>query len=74
MVSHADPMESFVQSVRDAISPLESGFIRFSKDLESHWSKDSRFELRDFDFFARSSGSMERMAIDASDEKKKGVS
>lgn len=79
MVTAADPVESFLQSVRDAISPLESGFLRFSKDLESHWSKDSRNERRDIEFSARSYGLEKRkvnldslVLLSSPDEKKKG--
>lgn len=79
MVTAADPVESFLQSVRDAFSPLESGFLRFSKDLESHWSKDSRNERRDIEFSARSYGLEKRKVnldslalLSCPDEKKKG--
>jgi len=79
MVSRSDLVESFLKSVKDAISPLESGFLSFSRDLESHWSKDSRNELRNVEFFTRPYGLMEKkpnldssLLVSSSDEKNKG--
>ncbi|KAK8950474.1 Mitochondrial uncoupling protein 2 [Platanthera guangdongensis] len=37
MDSGTDPVESLLRSVRDAVSPLESGISRAAKDLQSHW-------------------------------------
>lgn len=37
MVSGQDPVEAILHAFRDALSPLESGFLRAAKDLESHW-------------------------------------
>ncbi|OAY68782.1 hypothetical protein ACMD2_13066 [Ananas comosus] len=36
MVSGPDPVESLVHAVRGALSPIEAGFSRAARDLESH--------------------------------------
>ncbi|KAJ6831064.1 mitochondrial substrate carrier family protein C [Iris pallida] len=82
MVSCADPLESFLRSVKDVISPLESGFSRFSRDLESHWcnnnSGGSRNGAGSVDFFAiglpmkKREASASSAVVTASGERKRG--
>ncbi|KAJ6813451.1 mitochondrial substrate carrier family protein C [Iris pallida] len=86
MVAGADPVDSFLRSVKDAISPLESGLSRFSRDLESHWccsnsSGGSRNGGGSVDFFAialprkkpnRNASAAAEVVSAASDERKRG--
>ncbi|KAJ6812469.1 mitochondrial substrate carrier family protein C [Iris pallida] len=86
MVAGADPVDSFLRSVKDAISPLESGLSRFSRDLESHWccsnsSGGSRNGGGSVDFFAialprkkpnRNASAAAEVVSAAVDERKRG--
>ncbi|KAG0465050.1 hypothetical protein HPP92_019214 [Vanilla planifolia] len=49
----ADPVESLLRAVRDAVSPLEFSILRVTKDLQSHWM-DSRKEAKENSLFGGS--------------------
>ncbi|RWW81672.1 hypothetical protein BHE74_00009911 [Ensete ventricosum] len=59
MVSRQDPVEAILHAFRDALSPLESGFLRAAKDLESHWL-NSRDTSNNVESPKRRHGSMKR--------------
>ncbi|XP_008783716.1 mitochondrial substrate carrier family protein C-like isoform X1 [Phoenix dactylifera] len=79
MVSGDDPVESFLHAVRDAFSPLESGFLRAAKDLESHWLNSRRNEAKNGEFLDVFHGSAKKqpgrdavVAVAVLDERKTG--
>ncbi|WOL06326.1 hypothetical protein Cni_G15058 [Canna indica] len=71
MVSSQDPPELLFQAVRDALSPLESGFLRAARDLESQWL-NSKGDLKSAGLAKRKLSADAPVAVVVSEEKKKG--
>ncbi|WOL16594.1 mitochondrial substrate carrier family protein C-like [Canna indica] len=78
MVSSQDPLEVILHAVKDALSPLEFGFLRAAKDLESHWL-DSRGGSKNVEspksfhrFAKRKSGHDPMVALMTTKERKSG--
>ncbi|XP_072997994.1 uncharacterized protein [Typha latifolia] len=73
VVPGSDQVESFFHAVRDAVSPLESGFLRVAKDLESNLKK-STGEGERGEFSKKSSRDAVLAVAPTAEERKKGSS
>lgn len=81
MVSGPDPVESLVHAVRGALSPIEAGFSRAARDLESHL-RSSRGEAGRAELLEKPGGLATKNRTDdavfrvsaAAEETKKGFS
>ncbi|WCJ19394.1 mitochondrial substrate carrier family protein [Euphorbia peplus] len=83
MMSANDPMESFlnsIQVVKDALSPIEIGFKKAAKDLESCWGVPRNDKGSCFELNSTSCCSSNKVQIwgsrkkDRTEERKKGLS